>query len=128
MPRPSADNPTMPTDWHRPIPRAPRAPAPPDPRRGPVRAGSPEDVCYGIPVDTLTQITGCDPSTARRWKRGYPVPEPARRLIALSTTRDLGLLCAPWRGWILSHEGLLVSPEAWCFTPGHVRATLLSRE
>ena len=77
--------------------------------------------------ETMAALAGVDISTARRWRRGAAIPEPARRLLALLTERDLGPLSRAWRGWRITREGLLVSDEQWTFTPGEVRALPLIR-
>jgi hypothetical protein len=46
----------------------------------------------GLSAAKIRQITGTSPATARRWKAGYPVPEPARRLLILSAQLEAGEL------------------------------------
>lgn len=76
------------------------------------------DYLYGIPISEIARICEVDLSTARRWKRGaIRPPRSAEMLLA----GDLGAFDRAWKGWKLK-AGLLVSPEGWEATPGHVRA------
>jgi hypothetical protein len=57
------------------------------------------EVLDGLSAEVIARITGVDITTARRWKRGQPLPETARRLLQIITKGDLGEIDAAWRGW-----------------------------
>lgn len=77
----------------------------------------PSSPLYGIPINEIARICHVDLATARRWKRGATCP-PKTALMLLCG--DLGCLDSAWSGWTMK-RGLLVSPEGWEATPGHVR-------
>jgi hypothetical protein len=81
------------------------------------------EITDALTAADIARLTGVDDTTARRWKRGKPMPEPARRLLQILTTGELGTVCRVWRGWWLdAKHGVLVSPEQWTFEPGHILA------
>lgn len=61
----------------------------------------------------LVEITGVDPTTARRWKTGRArMPTAAARLASLRILGDLASLAGPdWQGWTIGRDGLLHSPR-----------------
>lgn len=85
------------------------------------------DLCLGHSAEAIAELTGAHVTTARRWKRGHPPPEPIRRFLRLLHEKDLGVLDPTWRGWRLTWHGTLASPEDWQYTPGEVRALTLLR-
>jgi transcriptional regulator with XRE-family HTH domain len=76
---------------------------------------------HGLTARALAELTGCDVSSARRWRRRRRLPEAIARLIELTRDGELGAVAGAWRGWAL-REGVLISPEGAEFTPGAVRA------
>lgn len=86
------------------------------------------ELCHGHTAEALAEATGVHVTTTRRWKRGTPPPEPVRRFLTLLHTKDLGTLDARWKGWRLTQNGELASPEDWIYTPGEVRELTLFRE
>lgn len=78
------------------------------------------DLCYAHSAEQLAELTGAHVTTARRWKKGAPLPEPVRRLLRFVIERELSVLAPEWSGWRIDARGNLVSPEAWTFTPGQV--------
>jgi len=78
----------------------------------------PSSPFYGIHVNEIARICGVDLATARRWKREATCPPKSAVMLILG---DLGCFDPAWAGWRLS-RGLLISPEGWEATPGHVRA------
>jgi hypothetical protein len=80
------------------------------------------DLLYGQSITLIKLVTGCGASTAKRWKANpASIPEPARRLLALTLHGDLGALDARWRGWRIAN-GQLLSPDGNTFRPGEVQA------
>lgn len=77
----------------------------------------PSSPLYGIPVNEIARICHVDLATARRWKRGATCPPKTALMLIVG---DLGCLHPDWAGWTMK-RGLLVSPEGWEATPGHVR-------
>lgn len=75
----------------------------------------------GTSAETLAELTGVHVTTARRWKRGEPVPCAAARLLAILLTGDLGLISRAWRGWRIG-QAELVGPDGITATPGEVLA------
>ncbi len=81
----------------------------------------PKEIIFGLSAKHIAQVCGVDITTARRWKRGAICP-PQSALFLLSG--DLGFIDRAWAGWCIK-RGLLISPEGWEATPGHVRYTRL---
>lgn len=78
----------------------------------------PGSVTYGIPAEEIARICKVGIRTARRWKSGESeMPKTAEMVLAA----DLGMLDRAWRGWTI-RKGLLISPEGWEASPGHVRS------
>jgi hypothetical protein len=82
------------------------------------------ELIYGLKVADLVRLTGVHAATARRWRAGAGIPEPCRRLLAMSANRLAG--CPGWRGWSLVGEELC-SPENWTYTAGEVLALTFLR-
>lgn len=79
------------------------------------------DVTLGLDPSDIASLTGVDLTTARRWKRGRPIPEPARRLLRILTAGELEIFGREWRGWWLdAKNGVLCSPEQWAFRPSEI--------
>jgi hypothetical protein len=79
------------------------------------------ELIIGYGAEQLAALTGVHVSTARRWKRGEPVPAAAARLLAILLTGDLGLISRAWRGWAL-RAGTLAGPDGMTATPPEVLA------
>src|SRR5882724_4269198 len=79
------------------------------------------ELLYGIAAEQICIWTGVDLTTARRWKRSGRIPEPARRLLALMISGDLGVLSGCWRGWSLLRD-VLTGPDGITAAPAEVLA------
>jgi len=80
----------------------------------------PDSITYGVPAEQIARLTGVHVTTARRYKRGEPVPEPVARLLSIMLLGDIGALDASWRGWRVI-RGELYGPDlANGFRPGDV--------
>jgi hypothetical protein len=78
-------------------------------------------------VDTLAQLTGAHPTTARRWKRLKALPRWLAILVRVVLEGELADVSAEFAGWCIRH-GELVSPEGSRFTPGQIRALPILRQ
>lgn len=76
-------------------------------------------IFYGYPPELVAQWCGVTLATARRWKKGAPVPRPALRLFTLY--RDMRVLDAAWAGWKV-HKGKIIDPDGNATTETQLRA------
>ncbi len=78
-----------------------------------------------LTTSQITQVTGVDDSTARRYKRQRRAPEPVIRLLSLYL--EGRILPGGWAGARFQGERLLVD-EAEAYTLGEFRALFWNRQ
>ena len=79
------------------------------------------ELLAGLSAARIAALSGVDLTTARRWKRTAALPEPARRLLELLTTGNMGTLSRAWRGWSVVRDQL-ISEDGLCFKPSEIRS------
>lgn len=81
------------------------------------------ELLSGLGVMEIARSCAVSLDTARRWKRRGRLPEGMHRLLELTALGELGAIARAFAGWRLdARAGELVSPEAWRFAPGEIRA------
>lgn len=79
------------------------------------------ELLHGLTPDELVRLTGISSASARRWLRLRRIPPPARRLLELVRTGELGQIHPAWQGWKVTTKNIF-DPDGNEASQGEIRS------